>query len=53
MGGKEGKGKKEGDFIEEESSTLACLMSAYAYCCLQVRAFPTETVENDGCGGND
>ena len=23
------------------------------YCCPQVRAFPTETVENDGCGSYD
>lgn len=35
------KDKKEGDFVGEKLSTLACPTSAYAYCCLQVWAFPT------------
>ena len=38
--------KKERDFTEDESSTLACPIGAYAYCCPQAR-FQQEVRELD------
>jgi len=46
MGRKESKDKKERDFIEEESSTLACPIGAYVYCCPQTRVFQQGTLGN-------